>query len=518
MAAGLTSYDAVAYPGYPLRQTHPGRLAAIAAVHGLAPALPSRCRVLELGAGDGANIIPMAYALSDSLFLGIDLASAPVERGRQCIAELGLTNIDLRCGDVMDLPADLGRFDYIIAHGLYSWVPAPVRDRVLAVCRDHLAPHGVAYISYNTYPGCHMRQMVRGIMRYHTRAIEDPQERISQARAIVKFVADGQSAPGAFGDVLSEESRRSAYVEDEALLFHDDLAEVSDPFWFHEFMDHAASKGLRFLAEADYHMSDVQHLPDAIREKLEPLRQSDVVEFEQYLDFLKCRRFRQSLLCRAEAPVRNEPDPGRVATMAAACPAKPDGVPDLTPGTTIAFRAPKGNWTMSIDLPVGKAALLHLSESYPASLPFAELLAATSERLGSETIGSDPEALAEVLLAGFAVGLVELTADAPRFTRKAGAQPRASAVAQLQLRAGTERPTNLRHERAKVDHPLTRQLVLLMDGSRDRAALVEGLTEWTIAHSQGGREAMGPDRVRSVLAGQIESELNKVADLALIHM
>jgi len=516
MAAGLTSYDAVAYPGYPLRQTHPGRLAAIAAVHGLDPAPPSRCRVLELGAGDGANIIPMAYALSNSAFLGIDLASTPVERGRQWIAELGLTNIDLRCGDVMGLPADLGSFDYIIAHGLYSWVPAPVRDRVLAVCRDHLAPHGVAYISYNTYPGCHMRQMVRGMMRYHTRAIEDPQERISQARAIVKFVADGQNAPGAFGDVLREESRRSAYVEDEALLFHDDLAEVSDPFWFHEFMDHAAAHGLRFLAEADYHMSDVQHLPDAIREKLEPLRQSDVIEFEQYLDFLKCRRFRQSLLCRAEAPVRDEPDLGRVVTMAAGCAAKSEGVPDLTPGTTIAFRAPKGNWTMSIDLPVGKAALLHLSENYPASLPFAELLAATSERLGEMT-ASDRESLAEVLFAAFAVGLVELTADAPRFTRKVGARPRASAVAQLQLRAGTERPTNLRHERAKIDHPLTRQLVLLMDGSRDRAALVEGLAEWSMAHSQGGPETMGSDQVRSVLAGQIESELNKVADLALIH-
>jgi methyltransferase-like protein len=265
-------------------------------------------------------------------------------------------------------------------------------------------------------------------------------------------------------------------------------------------------------------MSDVKHLPDSVRETLELLRQSDVIEFEQYLDFLKCRRFRQSLLCRAEAPMRSEPDPGRVVTMAAACPAKPEGVPDLSPGTTMAFRAPKGNWTMSIDLPVGKAALLHLSERYPASLPFAELLAATSDRLGGEMIGSDREALAELLLAAFAVGLVELTADLPRFARKAGPRPRASSLAQLQLRAGSTRPTNLRHERAKIDHPVMRQLVLLMDGSRDRAALVHGLTEWMMEQSQSGREPLGSDQVRSALAGQIESELDRVAAQALIHM
>jgi len=516
MAAELTSYDAVAYPGYPLRQTYPARLAAIAALRGLDPAPPSRCRVLELGAGDGGNIIPMAYANSGSTFVGIDLAPTPVEHGQNLIAELGLLNIELRCGDVMDLPKDLGRFDYIIAHGLYSWVPKPVRDRVLAVCRNHLTPHGIAYVSYNTYPGCHIRQMVRGIMRYHTRAIDDPRQRIDQARAIVKFVADGQTSPGAFGEVLREESRRSAYVEDEALLFHDDLAEVSDPFWFHEFADHAGSHGLRFLAEADYHMSDVQHLPDEVRETLESLR-NDVVDFEQYLDFIKCRRFRQSLLCRVEAPVRSDADPDRLTTMAVACAAKPEGAPDLAPGTALAFRAPKGSWTMSIDLAVGKAALLHLSESYPESLPFAELLAATADRLRRQMSASDREALAEVLVAAFGVGLVELTAEAPRFAREAGPRPRASAVARAQLRAGNARPTNLRHERARIDQPLTRELVLLMDGTRDRGVLMDELTRWMGAQFQHGQEAVGGDRLGRLPAAQLESELNNVAEHALIH-
>ena len=158
MSGNLTSYDTVAYPSYPLRQAHPDLLATIATLHGLNPARPSRCRVLELGGGDGANLIPLAYAFPESAFLGIDLAPTPVQSGRNCIAELGLTNLELRCDDVMNLPADLGRFDYIIAHGLYSWVPSTVRDHIMSIAHDHLAPHGVLYVSFNVYPGCHIRR------------------------------------------------------------------------------------------------------------------------------------------------------------------------------------------------------------------------------------------------------------------------------------------------------------------------------------------------------------------------
>jgi SAM-dependent methyltransferase/methyltransferase-like protein len=516
MAAPLTSYDEIAYPSRPLPQTHPDRLAAVAFLHGLDPAPASRCRVLELGGGDGANLIPLAYAFPLSTFLGIDLAPTPVARGRRCVAELGLTNVELRCGDVMDLPADLGTFDYVIAHGLYSWVPAPVRDRVLALARDHLAPHGVAYVSYNVYPGCHVRQMVRGMMRFHTRAMPEPRRRIDQARACVKFVADGQVAPGAYGEVLREELRRAVYAEDEALLFHDDLAEVSDPVWFHEFVDHAAAHGLRFLAEAEYHTSDFGHLPDQTRDTLHAMRQADVVQCEQYLDFLKCRRFRQTLLVRQEAPVTRDPDPARVPALATACGARPEGEPDLAPGVGVTFREPKKDGAMSVDLPLAKAALLHLGECYPQAVAFPELVAAARARLGREVGGADEEALAEVLLAAFAAGMAELRTEPPRFAGEAGERPEASAVARWQLRAGGEAVTSLRHERVKVDHPLTRQLVLLMDGTRDRAALADELTAWVVAHQPPGQEAP-PEKVRELLAEQIGPRLAQVAALALIH-
>ncbi len=165
----ITAYDEVDYPSHVYQQTHPDRLATIATLLGMNPAPVEACRVLEMGCGAGGNLIPMAFDLSESSFVGIDLAGSAIAQGRELIAALGLRNISLQQLDVMAFPSELGQFDYIVAHGLFSWVPDVVRDRLLAICRAHLAPHGVAYISYNTYPGCRLREIARDIMRFHTK-------------------------------------------------------------------------------------------------------------------------------------------------------------------------------------------------------------------------------------------------------------------------------------------------------------------------------------------------------------
>ena len=140
-------------------------------------------------------------------------------------ADLGLSNISLRAADLRDLGPDEGEFDYIFAHGLYSWIPADVRDRLLAVCRERLAPQGVAFVSYNVYPGRYPRQMIREILLYHTRAIEDPAQRIAEARRLLS-------------QIDHEEAKHVMEHSDDG-LFHDDLAPINDPVWFHEFAAHA---------------------------------------------------------------------------------------------------------------------------------------------------------------------------------------------------------------------------------------------------------------------------------------
>src|SRR5262252_399369 len=163
------NYDEVPYPGYTHKQTHPDRLAVIATLMGMRPAPVEHCRVLELGCGDGGNLVPMAMSLRQSEFVGFDRAAGAVQSANEVVTSLGLKNIVIKQLDVLDLPADLGDFDYIIAHGFYSWAPDAVKEKILAVCKKQLNPQGVAFISYNAYPGGHLTDMVRNMLLFHLR-------------------------------------------------------------------------------------------------------------------------------------------------------------------------------------------------------------------------------------------------------------------------------------------------------------------------------------------------------------
>src|SRR5262245_44196078 len=163
----LASYEEVPYESKPISSSHPDSLATMAMLYGLQPPPLPSCRILELGCAGGGNLIPMALTLPNAQFVGIDLSPRQIADGQATITALGLGNIDLRALSILDVGPDLGTFDYIISHGVYSWVPAAVQEKILAICRDHLAPGGIAYISYNVYPGWHLRGMVRGMMLYH---------------------------------------------------------------------------------------------------------------------------------------------------------------------------------------------------------------------------------------------------------------------------------------------------------------------------------------------------------------
>lgn len=245
-------YDVVAYPGFPFAQTHPDRLATIATLRGMKPAPVEGCRVLELACGDGGNLIPMAAALPRSTFLGIDLAKAPIAAGKRMVADLGLSNITLKAGDLARVTRKWGTFDYIIAHGIYAWAPPKVRNHILRIARENLAPHGVAFVSYNALPGAHLRQMIREMLLYRTRDIRDPAERASEAMALIHFLATAAANPDEYNEFLGKELEHLQEREIWA-LFHDELGEVYAPVYFHEFVKHAGEHELQYLAEANFH-------------------------------------------------------------------------------------------------------------------------------------------------------------------------------------------------------------------------------------------------------------------------
>jgi SAM-dependent methyltransferase len=470
-----TSYDEVAYPSFSFAQTHPDRVGAIATLFGMSPAPVERCRVLELGCGNGSNLIPMAFCMPGSRFTGVDLAASQIETGVAWVAGLGLPNIDLRPVDLMEITRDFGEFDYIIAHGLYSWVPPEVREKIFEIARENLAPQGVAYVSYNTFPGGHLRRMVREILLYHVRDIHDPAERIRESLALARHISNWKHAKDNERDLLRDEFARLLKY-DPHHFYHDDLADYNSPVYFHDFMEQAARHGLQYLAEADFYE---MHPPPAVPDEPDPPRlpsPDDRVEFEQYLDFLRCRRFRQTLVCRADVALDRWASPARLKGLYLASPLRADsGKPDLGPGKIERFVGPK-NSQVETDFPAAKAALALLGEIYPSSLRFEDLLkrsralAAAGQTNGDDWPEQIATGLAGMLLKLYAVNAVEISAGPPRFTVDLSARPVASRLVREQLKTG-QVVVNQLHRQVEIRDEKARLLLRLADGTRDLAAL-----------------------------------------------
>jgi methyltransferase-like protein len=464
MHTGTDPYDAVAYPGFPYPDTHPDHLAAMAILHGLSPASVERCRVLEIACNEGANLIPMAYATPKSEFVGFDLAGLPVERGQQRIGALGLANTRLFQGDVLEAGAELGQFDYIIAHGIYSWVPEPVRNRLLALCRELLTPHGVAFVSYAALPGGHLRNMLREIMLYGAQGIEDPEQKADAAFACLRFVMNARK-PGDPFRALIEDQLKSFEKRSPQAVFHDELSDVYHPLLFTEFIEHARSHRLQYLCEAVLPPPPDPANNSDVAPTLAGLAGDDIIAREQFLDFLRNRMYRESLLCHAEREVTREYLPEQLRCLDFASQASSS--PGEKPGAKV-FTLPGGIKMETADS--GVITLMeHLEAAWPRALSFAEI----EPELSAAGFVLDREGAA--LLMRLAVAkMIELHARKAPVATAVSAHPRASACAREEARTRAH-VTTLLHTTARLDDPLVRSFLQLLDGTRDRAALIDAL-------------------------------------------
>jgi len=486
------AYAQVPYPGLAFPQTHPDRLALLATLHGLDPAPPDAARVLEVGCADGMNLVAMAGHAPGLTAVGFDLVDPVL--GRRAAAELGLANVRLEQADLLDA-RDWGEFDYIVAHGVYAWVPDPVRDALMALFARSLAPHGVAFVSYNALPGARLRTMLREMVLLHAGAEDDLDERVRRGRELYGFLAPwAEDRPDAYGAVLASELRRLRRL-DTPVLAHDDLGPLFDPVWLRDVAAHAARHGLRYLADAEPGELHADRQPPGVDEQLDTLAGGDRVAWEQYADFLAGRAFRQTLLCRADAPIDDAIDPARLARLwFSATDRAPIGARQAL-GDATERTAPDDR--PALDGATEPAAVAQLARVRPRSVSFGELRAS----LG----GVDAGALAATLWQAFRAGEVELSAAPPRHVTEPGERPEASPVARWQAAHGPEL-TNLRHDPVRLEDPLGRLLIGLCDGTRDRAGLVDGL----VAAVEGAA-------VRDRLEQRLEGNLEILAKLAMLR-
>ncbi|MHC4813784.1 MAG: methyltransferase regulatory domain-containing protein [Planctomycetota bacterium] len=470
------NYDEVPYPKTTHRDSHVRRLESLATLVGMKPAAIDSCRVLELGCASGWNLISQAREFPDSEFVGIDASAAQIEEGKLAVAATGLANIDLSHGDIMAIDSALGRFDYIICHGVYSWVPDHVQAKILDVCRENLSPSGVALVSYNVYPGWHFRGLVRNMMLFHTRGYKDSRERIGQAKAALDFMAAHTDADTPYGKMLADEMDLIRSAGD-SYLFHDHLEPNNKPLYFHEFIARAQEKGLQYLSDSNFSQMLPHRLPEGARQALSS---APMVQMEQYLDFLRNTSFRNTLLCHADVPLQRQIKPQILNHFQLTLAQKPTGF-DLDPTSTATVKLSFGNGSFRTNSPLVKAAFLKLESSWPHALSPDELYRRSQKLLADKVLPGNVQetqtrqvlavALLQTVLSGFTVAHVH----PPRLCTSIADKPTADAFVRMQARSGLK-VTNLCHEIVALSE-LAREILVDLDGDHSIEALAETLME-----------------------------------------
>jgi len=465
------SYDATAYESIPYRQTHPDRLAVVAALQGIAAPPFEGCRVLELGCASGGNLIPMSEQLPHAQFLGVDLSSRQIETGAAIAGELGLANIELRCLDMMDFPPALGHFDYIIAHGVLSWVPRPVQTRLFEIVRDHLSPGGLAYISYNCYPGWRLMEIGREMMLYVGGNTADPKVSAGRGREIIRLVAAHPPNQSHYRETMRT-LQKSLVNESDRQILHDRMEVVNLPLYFWQFMQDCKAHGLGYVGDA---WATVDPSVDLSKPALEIISKisTDALDAEQYSDFFDNRMFRSSVICHEQlisAP--RSPAPGRFAKLYFA------GNPPQTPAGLdaegrAAFDFACGDFKVRVSDPRPLAVLGRLKAAAPAPVSFEELRKAVHQQVPGYFDSPEPiEALERLIQTYHRMGMIELWSNAPDFlTFKVEEFPRTTRYARWQ--ASHNLPVaSLKLTAVDLDAAF-RILVSLLDGTRNRRSMME---------------------------------------------
>lgn len=463
------AYDRSPYPEFTFGHTHPDILGATGRLFGLATADPEACSVLEIGCAVGGNLIPMAIGAPRARLVGVDISGVHIEQARATAATLRADNVTFVKGDFRELPSDHGRFDYIICHGVFAWVEPETQAALLAFIGERLAPNGVAFVSYNAYPGQHMVDMVRKLLRVHTAGTPDTTTRDAQGQEVMRLLL--RRARAAKGDwregFLAAEL---AHLESAApsLVEHDYFATESHPVYFLDFVALAGRAGLSYLADSSPWLMFLGNQDPEVIETFEPL--GDLVLQGQYLDFVYHTRYRATLLCRGGDALSRDLDGARLhgmhlSELLAAEPAL-DGLAARAPAEIELARG----GVMSTSNPIVRLALRRLWQHGLAGCSFEQLTREVEQDLAAHGL-TEPRGsalanrLGGLLLRAYFACAVRLSLRAPPIATYLPPRPTTGRFQRHQAAARLPRVANL--DNAMFDMlPELHELLSVMDGTR----------------------------------------------------
>ncbi|MFM5930985.1 MAG: methyltransferase regulatory domain-containing protein, partial [Novosphingobium sp.] len=485
------------------------RLGAMAQLFGLEAAPLETARVLELGCAAGGNIIPHAARYPKAQFVGVDLARTQVAAGRARIKSMELENVEILCKSFTEIGEELGAFDYIICHGVYSWVPAQVQDAIMKVIRARLSPVGVACVSYNVLPGWRMMQPLRDAFLLAVPDGVDMLGRVGMAREMLEFLAKTSPDKGPYGDTLRNWAQRLAMLPDDYLA-HEFLEECNDPCLVRNFANAAGAHGLGYLGECELSSMIPENYGADLAEGVRARGGSDLIASEQWLDILTGRTFRQSLLIANErmAGVSRALTTESIKPLHFVLPSAGNVTRD---GDHATFALADGRSINSTFKSVGDM-LETMTKRHPASFSLDQLSEGASEQARAEML----DALYRMALSGLVLAQSEPVSCAVTIADK----PKASLVARSDAEAGSATTTNARHESVALD---AGAIVVLpeLDGTKGNAALenllIDAATEGTLTFSKEGAAVTESKALKALVSEHLPNLLLGIRNAGLLE-
>jgi len=508
-------YDELPYDSRPDYLTHPDRLGVAARWAGLFPTLPRASRILSLGCADASNLLPMAYRMPDCEVVGVERSPVQAARAQIAIDQLGLRNLRIIESDLTDLEGELGAFDYIIAHGLFSWVPEPVRERVLAICRHHLAPDGVAHVSYNCLPGWAVRGELREALLAHVPPDAPARARLAAGREALSVLEEILQEPeGPYAQLLRREVTGAKEGSDSSLL-HDYLAPINEPFRLTTFAERVRDAGLHVVGEVATRTAD--GVRGAVLRSALAGRGLAPRTVERWTDLVRYRQLRRTIIARR--PARRPSAAEIFEGLHVLAHLEPEGQrPSLADGVIQRFSTPLGA-RIEVKQALVKAALVELADRYPSTVPFEALLTRAAQRARLEPTDAHPEALASEL------AVLYQTCDLDLYMQPLEVIERLAPGIRLGRLAAFEAErhdwvTSYRHGLVLID-AFDRELFRLLDGSRTPPAIVGALYQsarsgrLAIRHQE--RRVTDPRRLAALVPQLVEAKVSTIARHGLLE-
>ncbi len=475
----MIDYDTLPYESYPFYETHPAHLESIATLYGLSPAPSQNANILEIGSSSGGNIIPLAYRYPDSNFIGIDLSKKQIEKGLNFLKTLNLKNIELICEDFENVKLENKTFDYIIIHGVFSWILKEKQKALLKFSKEKLSPNGLLYISYNTFPGWYLKLEARDLLLYHLKDLKDKKEIIKKGRELINDFLTELSKSKSNKNLLSV--FKDLKDMPDWYIFHEFLEVNNEPLYFKDFINLTKEHGFGYLADSDLSTeinSPTQILNLEFLIKLSSKKNKQ----EQYSDFLNNKLLRRSILTHKKLLEEREItiDKTKIPLhFIASNTTIKEEVKDLNKETPLSFNVEKRG-TMTFKDPIAKATFVTLSSLYPEAISFNDLTKKIENVLKDTSMENiiNRSKLEQILCDAFLCGAVSLSKTKPKCKKISTKKPIICPFVREEAKKGL-RVTGFRNHYLVLDS-FSRLLIELLDGTNSETDCYNKLKKSTV--------------------------------------